>query len=327
MPRSSAINLFSLALLTIAHVTAAGAPWDCSTTMGAVLDIALGGRLCSSLHREPQPGTDEPIHVIVAAPGRTGTSSLRSALAMLGYIPFHGGDLLGDPQLAWAYAEGRDDELFALLRQRGFNATLDTFMASLWREQLQRYPNARVVVAVRDSIDTWWDSWVALRQAMEPLLTWPAVPWHSAGVRFRAIMARAANGLFVGTADPMQCFGYPAPDALHTNIAILDTPHTRAACTRAIAQYYADVQAAVPPSQLLLFNVKHGFAPLCRFLGVLEATCPRQFPVANGKSEVEELRAVLQAVRGAMLAAIALGLAAGGWLLARACTQLKRKRE
>ena len=43
---------------------------------------------------------------------------------------------------------------------------------------------------------------------------------------------------------------------------------------RVYAEYSRTVKAAVPRKQLLVFNVKHGWQPLCEFLEVAPGSCP-----------------------------------------------------
>lgn len=63
-------------------------------------------------------------------------------------------------------------------------------------------------------------------------------------------------------------------DRIHGTRAVLDW----------LRRHEEEVQSLVPPSRLLVFNVKESWEPLCRFLDV---PIPEevQFPIANSESE------------------------------------------
>ena len=50
------------------------------------------------------------------------------------------------------------------------------------------------------------------------------------------------------------------------------------------------VKAAVPPDRLLVYEVKEGWAPLCRFLGV-EAPADQPFPHVNDSASFQAMQA------------------------------------
>jgi len=62
-----------------------------------------------------------------------------------------------------------------------------------------------------------------------------------------------------------------------------DRGHDRAHATRVFNDHIAEVKAAIAPERLLVHDVKEGWGPLCRFLGVAEPETP--FPRANTSDE------------------------------------------
>ena len=50
-------------------------------------------------------------------------------------------------------------------------------------------------------------------------------------------------------------------------------------------EWVEEVKRAVPPEKLLIFEVKEGWAPLCKFLGVPEPTIP--FPRVNDTASMQ----------------------------------------
>src|SRR5262249_33070515 len=99
-----------------------------------------------------------PLDVIGAGFGRTGTLSLKAALEELGFSRcYHMVEVLAtDDARRWdAAARGEPvdwDRLF-----EGFRATVDWPACSFYRELLEKYPGAKVILTVRDP-DRWYDS-------------------------------------------------------------------------------------------------------------------------------------------------------------------------
>uniref|UniRef100_A0A7S2A9X9 P-loop containing nucleoside triphosphate hydrolase protein n=1 Tax=Trieres chinensis TaxID=1514140 RepID=A0A7S2A9X9_TRICV len=216
------------------------------------------------------------IQVIGAGLGRTGTLSLRVALETLGYKTYH----FVHPSHAatWAaYSRGLadSDDILDLIVDSGFTATCDQPTADLYVEQLRRYPGAKVILTVRDSGDRWATSWKTLMDFIEvqerPFsLSYPTfiqwIPFMQHWKEMRSIM-----GTHIGLPPGELIRGWRSkPDGW-------------------LAEQYemhnARVMETVPSSQLLVFNVKEGWAPLCDFL---EKNIPNEpFPFVNESSDIE----------------------------------------
>lgn len=100
-----------------------------------------------------------PLRVIGAGFGRTGTTSLKAALETLGFGPCdHMQELFRDAEHAdrWDAAvrgEAVDwEEVFA-----GYRSTLDWPGCAFYEELMARYPDAKVLLTVRDA-DRWYES-------------------------------------------------------------------------------------------------------------------------------------------------------------------------
>ena len=92
------------------------------------------------------------LEVIGAGFGRTGTMTLRDALNRLGFGPcYHMSEVINNPHFAryWATLAhgGQVDwkEVFA-----GYYSTVDWPACTYWRELMQQWPQARVILSVRD---------------------------------------------------------------------------------------------------------------------------------------------------------------------------------
>jgi hypothetical protein len=212
------------------------------------------------------------VEIIGAGFGRTGTSSLKRALEILGFDPCHHmSEVLRQPRttIGWTAAlNGATAELPALLA--GYRATLDFPGCLLWREMTELYPRAKVLLSVRDP-KKWYDS-------------------------ARATIINRDRGRLgdVVTAD-----GDNLADLLRPFSAAMAARGWRRdlseADTIAVFQQHNDtVRATVEPEKLLVYEVTQGWEPLCAFLGVDVPGVP--FPHANdGESFRQNVNRVVNA--------------------------------
>ena len=224
------------------------------------------------------------LEVIGAGFGRTGTLSLKRALEDLGLGPTY------HMQEVWKHpSHVREWHRFALTRStdwdrlfRRYRSGVDFPVSCAWRELCARYPDAKVVLTVRDP-ERWWASTASTiytSRTMFPAWLRRTVP-HTA--RYLDMNDRLIwDGLFDGRFE--------------------DRDHA----TEVFRRHIDTVVATVPPERLLVFDVAEGWAPLCRFLGVPEPA--HRFPALN---DAATTRRVLGAIRiGTRMLPIA-GAAAG----------------
>lgn len=197
-----------------------------------------------------------PLQVFSAGFGRTGTMSLKLALEALGFGPCHHMDeVLKDPgsQIGlWNEAHTGRPDFDAIYR--GYEAAVDWPTAAYWRELSAAYPAARVILSSR-TVESWVASFsgtiLAVLSAPE---TWPEAgrPWLEMVVD--VVIERSLGGR-------------TDPDGLRA----------------AFEEHEAAVKAAIPPERLLVFDVRQGWEPLCRFLDRPVPGTP--FPRTNSKEE------------------------------------------
>ncbi len=99
------------------------------------------------------------LRVIGAGVGRTGTKSLKHALErLLGAPCYHMEEVLKRPEHVpmWTAAARGDLPNWSKLFQ-GYSATVDEPSTAFWRELMDEYPQALILLSVRDAND-WWRS-------------------------------------------------------------------------------------------------------------------------------------------------------------------------
>ena len=208
--------------------------------------------------------------------GRTGTRSLRAAFEVLGFHPcYHMFEVFENQDFElWegAFKAKSSAERRAKLAQvleGKYVSTLD-FPASLFFQDLQEmYPDAKVVLSVRDSAEQWYAS------AEKTIFMHGLYSLSLSRNTF-------SNGVWVG-------FGMWLCNKLTKTgrrsagmLSELWKPVMGGTREETLANYYAwidMVKRTVPPHRLLVFNVSQGWAPLVEFLGVPTPTEP--FPFEN----------------------------------------------
>lgn len=175
--------------------------------------------------------------------GRTGTHSMKIALEHLGFGPAHHMFEVRDhPRLlpdweAIARGETRDwEQVFA-----GYRAQVDWPGARVWRELATRYPDAKVILTVRDPED--WH-----RSVEQTILRFMAGRGQHGDDHVNAVAEMAYRLIIQGVFD--------------------DRLADRDYAISVFNAHIVEVKAAIAPERLLVMDVAEGWEPLCRFLGV-----------------------------------------------------------
>ncbi|MBW4573892.1 MAG: hypothetical protein KME08_01255 [Aphanothece sp. CMT-3BRIN-NPC111] len=212
------------------------------------------------------------IKVIGAGFGRTGTLSLKKALEELGFSKcYHMVELLEHPEHVtfWENASQEKpvdwDTLF-----KGYQATVDFPGYRYYRQLMQHYPDAKVLLSIRDP-ESWYESTLNTIFKVEPkglqklkiTLQLPFSP------RLRRLIR-----MFRLTKDVWQRdFQGKFSDKQHA-LKVFD-------------QHIEEVKRVVLPERLLVYQVKEGWKPLCRFLDVPVPDQP--FPHLNDRVTFQQV--------------------------------------
>ena len=210
-----------------------------------------------------------PIQVIGAGLGRTGTLSLKAALEELGFAKcYHMTEVLGAGTTAqtWDAATRGErvdwDRLFA-----GYRATVDVPSCVFYRELFEKYPEAKVILTVRDP-EPWYDSASqTLYFARNAFPKWAAL-LNPRMRDFQRMIGWLWDGMFRGRFED------------------------RAFAIDVFNRHNEQVRRDVPADRLLVYEISQGWGPLCEFLGV---------PVPEGKpfphvNDAAQFRARVDAV-------------------------------
>ena len=199
--------------------------------------------------------------VIGAGFGRTGTMSLKLALEHLGFGPcYHMLEVLANPahDPIWHAAtrgESVDwDALFA-----GYGSAVDWPVAAFWRQLADRYPDAKLVLSVRDSAE-WHRS--VMETIFKALTSTPNLDDEQACVHRAMTRELILDRTFDGRMD----------EPAHA-IEIYER-HNQA------------VEDGISADRLLVYETGSGWEPLCAFLG--RPVPDEPYPRRNTRTEFQD---------------------------------------
>lgn len=197
-----------------------------------------------------------PLQIIGAGFGRTGTLSLKTALEQLGFPCYHMLECFPRGPGHWALWEEalqghpRWEQIF-----EGFTATVDFPACTSYRALAEHYPEAKVVLSVRDP-EKWY------RSTQDTIF---APHWidYLPQTEASGFLQATINDYFDGRM------------------------HDREHLLQRFEEHIEEVTTTIPPERLMVFDVAQGWEPLCQFLGV---TAPSgDFPHVNDTKETQDI--------------------------------------
>jgi hypothetical protein len=196
------------------------------------------------------------LEVIGAGFGRTGTLSLKLALERLGFGPCHHMiELIDDQEQLDLWSRVAEDGTADWdMVYRDFRSTVDWPGVTFWRQLVGHYPDAKVILTVRDP-QSWYESACESIYRARSFLADDPLSRQRRDIVGRTVWDGTFGGRFEDAEHAMAVFG----------------------------EHNDEVRREVPAERLLEFQVKQGWGPLCDFLGVPVPDEP--FPRSNDRLE------------------------------------------
>ena len=226
------------------------------------------------------------LQVIGAGFGRTGTTSLKAALEQLGFSKCHHMQEVmksGAQVRLWqALSDGDEvvwDEVF-----EGFQASCDWPSCSYWERLQHHYPDAKIVLSVRDE-SRWYESVLeTIYPASFLLPRWLESLVPPFARMNKMVVASVWDGVFEGRFE--------------------DREHA----LQVYRDHNAHVKATAPPDQLLVFEAKDGWGPLCDFLNV--PVPENDYPHLNDAAQIRRMILAVRVLGWLSIAGLVGGLGA-----------------
>jgi len=200
------------------------------------------------------------LKLIGAGFGRTGTMSMKGALELIGYGPcYHMIEVIENPGAAdqWyraACGETVDwDTVF-----KGYVATVDWPACTFYRELADKYPDAKVLLTLRDP-ERWYES--CQNTIFKVMHQDEAAVPPPMQAQLRMVKKLVCDRTFGGDLDD------------------------RANAIAVFNRHNEEVRKTIPAERLLVYEPGQGWEPLCAFLGVDVPAEP--FPKVNTTEEFQ----------------------------------------
>lgn len=198
------------------------------------------------------------LKLINAGLGRTGTTSLKVALDRLGFGPgYHMFDIVNSEERL-----GQWEKIVCDARQPDWKVVFDSYAAAVdgpcaiyYKQIMEAFPEAKIMLTIRDA-ERWYQSTYDTLYQFALHGGGDSSETNSMGSRLHRLTSTMIwNGLFGGR--------------------FADKDHA----IEVFRNHNRDVIHAVGPDNLLVYEVKDGWEPLCTFLGV--DVPPEDFPHVN----------------------------------------------
>lgn len=194
------------------------------------------------------------LKIIGAGLPRTGTNTLKKSLEILGISKaYHMKELLNNPDKLplWKQLDDTGTTDWDTLYD-GFQASVDFPCYPWYKEHMERYPDAKVIMTVRP-FEPWYNSvyntiWQAGPQTIPAKLGMMAKMAFNPRVRKTIMCIKWFKGVFWHKI---------------LNDKFLDKVYVEEYVNR----HLEEVKAHVPADKLLVYDVRDGWGPLCEFLG------------------------------------------------------------
>jgi hypothetical protein len=189
------------------------------------------------------------MQVIGAGFGRTGTMSLKAALERLGFGPcFHMIDLIRNPEpLPYWQAAANGEQVDWTEALAGWESTIDWPGCTYWEEMAETWPDAPILLSVREP-EAWYRSTLnSIHEAKEMALRGELQGNTEEApdpATMQMINGLIWNGTFEGRFTDKEF------------------------ALEVFRRHNEDVKSKVPSDRLLVYEIKDGWEPLCDFLGV-----------------------------------------------------------
>jgi Sulfotransferase domain len=163
---------------------------------------------------------------------------------------------------------GRAD--LQLIAESGYEAVADLPSVLFFEQILEEYPDCKFILTTRENSEVWFRSWVTLTKSVTTHMhlggmLFPTLRQYSRYLRWMYSVVNNDTSYMTST--------FPKDEQIKENVIAYYEEHNRR------------VREVIPSEQLLEFNVKDGWEPLCKFLEI--NNCPTTpFPKTNSANSM-----------------------------------------
>jgi len=209
--------------------------------------------------------------VIFAGYSKCGTKTMAEALRILGYNVYdfmENYEYLGDKWMKVFKEGGTKDDFYEMYKD--VDAVTDMPAFYFWNQILEAFPDAKIVFCERPE-DEWYASMLKQKESGEGFIMRFLGYMSPTNYRLNA-WAMAMFKVVTGMQASMSLFG--------------ERPFNELLMKHSYRMHNAYVKKCAPKDQLLEFNIKDGWKPLCEFLKV--SIPDTEFPHKNKKGSITQ---------------------------------------
>ena len=234
---------------------------------------------------------DSDVEYVLIGAGLPRTGTMSTCLALEKILPGKCHHMVraftgpNDPKFWTKASKGElsDEDWKEFIRTERISASVDFPMSLFWKDLVRMYPNAKVLLNVRDPVK-WY---ISVKNTIAQVLEFLTESCWS--LPLRCVMAlKRSNGLVAAT---FTCTGptHLGPRYPLGMFGAVEVGEETA--VQFFNEWVESVKADIPEDKLLVFEVKDGWQPLCEFLQLPVPDEP--FPNANDTAEQQaKLRAM-----------------------------------
>jgi hypothetical protein len=172
-----------------------------------------------------------------------------------------------------------------LIANSGYQAVADLPCCLFYEQIYAEYPDCKFILTTRENSEIWYRSWQSLTKSITNGM-------HVAGIVFPTIRMYSRYLRWV--------YAVVNKDVSYMTATIPSDENIKGNAIASYEEHNRRVREIIPPEQLLEFNVKAGWEPLCEFLEIKD--CPTTpFPKTNSASQMRAQSTVAFWVGGLIL--------------------------
>jgi len=218
----------------------------------------------------------EKLKIICCGQWKTATKSCSAALKHLGYNPCDYMQSMSEFSQVWLdYIEGKVpiESVLAEIGTAGYDVTQDVPWSLYWNELYEANgPETKVILTVRDNTERWWNSF-------DKFFSKTVMETDTWGFNSRSIYFNLINMGMMGPAmkrmtklDKILMSKFYDPILYRKSYSTKECLQDIAISKQNVCKRYEDhneiVKKTIPEENLLVWNLKDGWEPLCTFLDV-----------------------------------------------------------
>jgi hypothetical protein len=159
----------------------------------------------------------------------------------------------------------------ALIANSGYQAIADLPFVAFFEQIYEEYPDCKFILTTRETSEIWYRSWVSMTKSISNVM-------HLSGILFPTVRIYSKYLRWV--------YSVVNKDTSYLTSRIPSDENIKENAIATYEEHNRRVRELIPPNQLLEFDVRGGWEPICTFLEI--SNCPTTpFPKTNSAKQMQ----------------------------------------